>query len=140
MNIQKFRIINPVVGKACIDHIRKAFMDRSKDPNLPVPVVTVGPEKRSNPQNNMMWAIHSQYCAYVQFTTGVKMKPQEWHYMFFIELFMPIKGQITVTDKDGNQTMRPIYKTSSELDKAEFSEIIEKYIAYCIERGLEIDL
>lgn len=131
-------IKNSKIGDECFKFIRLHGKDAWKEGKYIQ--VTVEPEKRTNPQNNLLWKIHAQWCAYLSEQTGVKVDPSYWHYKRFTPMFCEQIGEIETTDLNGEVINEPVYRTTSKCDKTEMRFILDKYIAYCITRGCEMDI
>ena len=91
--------------------------------------VTVKPERRSNDQNALLWALLTEVSRQVDWH-GQKLEPGEWKDVFTAGL----KRQKVVPGLDGGFVV--LGSSTSRMDKQEFSDLIELIRAFGAEHGV----
>lgn len=91
--------------------------------------------KRSNRQNSLLWVIHGQVVLFLEMTRGIRVTTEQWHYGSFIPAFCPVPDVKVVRG-----VMVPAHRTTSELNKVEFIDLIDKYLEWCSELGCVIEM
>lgn len=89
-------------------------------------LVEIGPRNRTVEQNNKLWAILTEISEATGFTTN------QWHEQFK-KNFLP-NQYIDLPDGSIIESR----KSTTKLNKNEFSDFIEKIYVYCAEQGLVI--
>lgn len=94
-------------------------------------VVNVREAKRTNAQNDLMWALISQICRAKP--QGRVLSPDAWK-----ALFMASAGfQCQFEPGLDGQGVVPLGFKSSRLNKADFSELLEAIYSYAAEHGVQ---
>lgn len=115
----------------------RAMVERlpvSEDAPLEVVVQQYKP-KRSNAQNERLWAIHAQVSADLSVRTQCKWTPDDVHDVVFKPRFCGVRE---LTLPGGRVVKRG--RSSTELSKQEMAEAQEEYVAWCLQRGIELEL
>jgi len=87
--------------------------------------------KRSLPQNDRLWACLTEISRQVEWH-GVKLPPNDWKLIFLDALKRELR---LVRNLDGNGFVN-LGRSSSELSKQEFSDLLELINAFAAERGI----
>lgn len=87
--------------------------------------------KRSIPQNDRMWAMLTDVAQQVPWH-GLKLRPDDWKLIFLDALKRELR---VVPNLDGTGFIN-LGRSSSDLTKAEMSDLIELIFAFGAERGV----
>lgn len=87
--------------------------------------------KRSIPQNDRMWVMLTEVATQLVWH-GQKLKPDDWKLMFLDALKRELR---TVPNLDNNGMVN-LGRSSSDLSKAEMSDLIELIIAFGTQHGV----
>ena len=87
--------------------------------------------KRSMPQNDRMWAMLTDISAQVTYH-GLKLAPDDWKLLFLDALKREVR---MVPNLDGNGFVS-LGRSSSDLSKAEFSDLMEIISAWGASHGV----
>lgn len=93
-------------------------------------VVEIRPQTRSNEQNARMWAMLAEISDQVQWY-GKKLSPQDWKHVFTASL----RKLDVVPNIDGTGFVA-LGMGTSQMTKAEFSDLMELIQAFGAERGV----
>lgn len=91
--------------------------------------------KRSNPQNDRLWEINSQVAADLSVRTQCKWSSEDVHEVIFKPRFC---GMRELTTPSGRTVKRA--RSSTDLSKTEMADAQEKYVAWCIGQGIDLEL
>lgn len=103
----------------------KSMIDAAPDNH----VVHIGPNTRTLEQNAKLWAMLNDVARQVEWY-GQKLGPYDWKHMFTAAL----KKSRSVPGIDGGIVI--LGTSTSKMNKAEFSELIEVIYAFGAERGV----
>ena len=92
--------------------------------------IRVSPERRSTAQNAMLWALLSDVARQVVWH-GQKLDQDSWKNVFSASL----KKQLVVPGIDGGFVV--LGQSTSQMSKAEFSELCELILAFGADKGVE---
>lgn len=87
--------------------------------------------KRSTDQNARMWAMLTEVAQQVEYH-GLKLTPDDWKLIFLDALKREVR---MVPNLDGNGFVS-LGRSSSDLDKSEFSDLIELIFKFGAEHGV----
>lgn len=96
-------------------------------------VVRIRKPTRTLEQNAALWPLLEEISAQVNWH-GSKLSEEEWKDVFSATL----KGQKTVPNLDGTGFVI-LGQSTSEMDKQEFSELLELATAFAAERGVKMN-
>lgn len=113
------------------DRLRERAMDYVRRAPAGSRVEFKGP-KRSNDQNAKLWAMLSEVAAQVKWH-GLTLTADDWKLIFMDGLK---RENRLVPNIDGNGFVN-LGRSSSDLDKAEFSDLIELIYAFGARNGVE---
>lgn len=88
--------------------------------------------KRSLPQNDRFWAMLTDVAKQVKWH-GLKLSPDDWKLIFLASLHQEMR---LVPNLDGTGFVN-LGRSSSDLSKAEMSDLIELIFAFGAKRGVE---
>jgi hypothetical protein len=92
-------------------------------------------QRRSNPQNGRLWAIHTQAAMFISANTGSKWTSDDMH-----EWFKDMYCGVEEASLPNGQKMFRV-KSSTELNTEEMSIAQEKYVAYLqTDLGIPLDI
>jgi len=97
-------------------------------------VVRIRKPTRTLEQNAALWPLLEEISAQVNWH-GSKLSEEEWKDVFSATL----KGQKTVPNLDGTGFVI-LGQSTSEMDKQEFSELLELATAFAAERGVKMNV
>ena len=112
------------------DAIRAKALDWIKRAPHDTRVTFQGP-KRTRPQNAKLWAMLTEISEQVQWH-GIRLSPEDWKLMFLDALKREVR---MVPNLDGNGFVS-LGRSSSDLSKAEMSDLIEIITAWGAEHGV----
>ena len=95
-------------------------------------VVRIRKPTRTLEQNAALWPLLEEIAAQVNWH-GSKLSEEEWKDVFSATL----KGQKTVPNLDGTGFVI-LGQSTSDMDKKEFSDLLELATAFAIERGVKL--
>ena len=113
------------------DRLRERAIDLVRRAPAGSRVEFKGP-KRSSDQNALLWCLLSEVCTQVKWH-GLKLTADDWKLVFMDALK---RENRLVPNIDGNGFVN-LGRSSSDLDKAEFGELIELVYAFGANHGVE---
>lgn len=115
-------LANPSKREQAIEWCRKAPQGTS---------VTFRPNKRTLPQNSLMWSLLTSVAMQVEWY-GQKLTAEDWKDMFTASLR---KARVVPGLDPGNFVVLGLH--TSQMDKEEMTNLIELILAFGAERGVE---
>ena len=95
--------------------------------------VTFQEPKRTLPQNDKFWAAMTDISRQLSWH-GMKLAPEDWRLMFLAAL----GGEMRIVPNLTGNGFVDLGRSSSKLDKEEFSNLLEIVQAFCAEHGVKL--
>ena len=93
--------------------------------------VTLKEAKRTTEQNSRFWAMASEISQQVMWH-GQRLKPEDWKLVFLDAL----KSELRIVPNINGNGFVNLGRSSSDLSKAEFSDLIELMLAFGAQHGV----
>lgn len=95
--------------------------------------VTFQPPKRTLPQNDRMWAILTEISEQATYH-GIKLSPDDWKLLFLDAL----KREVRMVPNLDSTGLVSLGRSSSDLGKEEFSDLLEIITAWCAQNDVRL--